>query len=165
MGILNYYHYFMFTVLQDIWQHFNPQIQHVILFLGLDFSGKTLLSKTLISKMSEKKQTEEEYEKNYNPTIGLNIKQFIINKSKFLIWDVGGKLSVRKLWPNWTKNSNIIFFLVDSSDQSKYYQSVLLLKDLILNTDNIYQFNPQLSYPIYLIINKSDLIESDSYPK
>lgn len=95
-----------------------------ILILGLENAGKT----TLFNLMTNPKKKFFEI----LPTLSYNIE----NDSKyknFTIWDIGGKKSLRVLWPSIYKNIivNCIIFVVDISDEDRTLEAKMELKKLM----------------------------------
>ena len=95
-----------------------------ILILGLDNAGKT----TLFNLMTNPKKKVMET----LPTINYNIE----NDSKyknFTIWDIGGRKSLRVLWPSIYKNIavNSIIFVVDISNEDRILEAKMELKKLM----------------------------------
>jgi ADP-ribosylation factor related protein 1 len=50
------------------------------------------------------------------PTVGQNVATIDLPEMYIKIWDVGGQLSLRKLWQSYYKSCHGIIFIVDSTD-------------------------------------------------
>lgn len=112
-----------------------------VLMLGLNNSGKTRILYTLIDN-----------ECNYEPrsTIGFNTESIIYNNYKLCLWDVGGSKKIRPLWRHYYQNTDVIIFVVDSSDWSnidiaKEELHKTMCADILQNT------------PLLILANKQDI--------
>lgn len=86
-----------------------------IVLLGLDDAGKT----TVLYRLKFDKYTDS------IPTVGFNCERIRgstggIKGVNFLFWDVGGQERVRPLWRQYTRASDGIVYVVDSSDPEKF---------------------------------------------
>ncbi|CAL6062604.1 ADP-ribosylation_factor 1 [Hexamita inflata] len=116
-----------------------------VLTLGLGGSGKTALLYQW--KLGELITTI--------PTIGFNIEEVNRKDLTLNIWDVGGLSKIRPLWRHYLPQTNVLFFVIDSSerDQRAIYETKNELISLFENED---LFN----IPFLIIFNKSDLMNS-----
>ena len=112
-----------------------------IVLLGFDSSGKTTLLYFL--KTGEIQITF--------PTIGFNKETIKKNNKKYLIWDIGGQDSLRKLWPNFFNEMQILIYVIDASDKLRLNNTISELCTIINNET----FNKQT--PILIFANKQDL--------
>ncbi|KAI5695210.1 ADP-ribosylation factor-like protein 4C [Diaphorina citri] len=116
-----------------------------IVMLGLDSAGKT----TALYRLKFDQYL------NTVPTIGFNCEKVKgqIGKCKginFLIWDVGGQEKLRPLWKSYTRCTDGIIFVIDSTDVERMEEVKIELIKTIKNNDN---FN----VPILILANKQDL--------
>ena len=89
------------------------------MLLGLDNAGKTtLLSqiKALYTLTSDGDAPASDTAGNTVPTVGQNVATISLPDMYIKIWDVGGQMSLRKLWQSYYKNAHAIVFVVDSTD-------------------------------------------------
>ncbi|XP_066956780.1 ADP-ribosylation factor-like protein 4C [Macrobrachium rosenbergii] len=77
---------------------------HVVL-VGLDSSGKT----TALFRLRYGQYV------NAVPTVGFNMERVRAGGAQWLIWDVGGAERVRPLWRSYTRATDALIFVVDSS--------------------------------------------------
>ncbi|OAA67992.1 ADP-ribosylation factor family protein [Niveomyces insectorum RCEF 264] len=87
--------------------------EYSVLLLGLDNAGKTTFHeqvKALYSpdQPAPKLQTV--------PTVGQNVSTITLSDMYMKIWDVGGQLSLRKLWQSYYQSCHAIVFIIDSTD-------------------------------------------------
>ena len=87
-----------------------PKREIRCLMLGLDASGKTALLYQM--KLGEVVTTI--------PTIGFNVETITVRRTECVIWDVGGQDKIRPLWHCYISGTNVLFFVVDSSDSSRF---------------------------------------------
>eukprot|EP01089_Gocevia_fonbrunei_P008933 TRINITY_DN20771_c0_g1_i1.p1 TRINITY_DN20771_c0_g1~~TRINITY_DN20771_c0_g1_i1.p1 ORF type:complete len:196 (-),score=28.54 TRINITY_DN20771_c0_g1_i1:61-648(-) len=86
------------------------QIRFVIM-VGLDGAGKTMSLYNL--KLGDSTVA-------ILPTIGFNIEEIHHNKSKYIVWDVGGQCKYRRLWRSYFDKVDGIVFVVDSTDAARF---------------------------------------------
>ncbi|RZB73454.1 Arf domain containing protein, partial [Asbolus verrucosus] len=120
-----------------------PERELRLLLLGLDNAGKTTILKTLAS----------EDVTHITPTAGFNIKSVISEGFKLNVWDIGGQRKIRPYWKNYFENTDILIYVVDSSDKKRLEETGIELYELL--TDDKLQDVPLLVYA-----NKQDLPES-----
>jgi len=113
--------------------------------LGLDTAGKT----TVLYRLKFDQYV------NAAPTIGFNCEKIRCpgGKSKgttFLMWDVGGQEKLRPLWRSYTRCTDGIIFVVDSTKTERLEEAKLeLLK--------ICKTHKQSHTPVLILANKQDL--------
>ncbi|CAL4120890.1 unnamed protein product, partial [Meganyctiphanes norvegica] len=117
---------------------------HVVM-LGLDSAGKT----TALYRLKFDQYL------NTVPTIGFNCEKIkgTIGKCKgtsFLVWDVGGQEKLRPLWRSYTRCTDGIVFVVDSTDIERMEEAKMELVRTVKSPENS-------SVPILVLANKQDL--------
>ena len=80
-----------------------------VLVLGLDSAGKT----TILYKLKLNLVVDSV------PTVGFNVETVDIQKTSFVIWDVGRMTGTRKLWHHYYLGTSAIVFVVDSTDRER----------------------------------------------
>jgi len=114
--------------------------------IGLDQSGKT----TILYRLKFGQYT------NTVPTIGFNCEKIRIGADSgskshnFLLWDVGGQDKTRPLWRSYTRCTDGIIFVVDSSDAERLEEAKLELLKICKLTE-------KHAVPILVLANKQDL--------
>ena len=116
-----------------------------IVMIGLDGAGKT----TALYRLKF-----DQY-MNTVPTVGFNCERVkgTLGKSKgltFLIWDVGGQEKIRPLWRSYTRCTDGIIFVVDSSDEDNLDEAKVELWRTMKYQDN-------KDIPLLVLANKQDL--------
>uniref|UniRef100_A0AC35GVQ2 ADP-ribosylation factor-like protein 3 n=1 Tax=Panagrolaimus sp. PS1159 TaxID=55785 RepID=A0AC35GVQ2_9BILA len=111
-----------------------------ILLLGLDNAGKTTILKKLAS----------EDVSHITPTQGFNIKSVISDDVKLNVWDIGGQRKIRPYWKNYFDNTDVLIYVIDSSDRKRFDETSLELSEL-LDEDKL------RTVPILVFANKQDL--------
>merc|ERR1719376_1956023 len=64
------------------------------------------------------------------PTIGFNCEKIRFNGSSFMVWDVGGQDKLRPLWRSYTRCTDGIIFVVDSSREETLEEAKLELQKI-----------------------------------
>uniref|UniRef100_A0AAF5DNN4 ADP-ribosylation factor-like protein 3 n=1 Tax=Strongyloides stercoralis TaxID=6248 RepID=A0AAF5DNN4_STRER len=112
-----------------------------ILLLGLDNAGKTTVLKKLAS----------EDVSHITPTQGFNVKSVVSGDIKLNVWDIGGQRKIRPYWKNYFDNTDVLIYVIDSSDRKRLEETGLELTE-ILEEDKL------KDVPILIFANKQDLI-------
>ena len=86
------------------------------------------------------------------PTIGFNCERVRGSTGRsrgltFLVWDVGGQEKVRPLWKPYTRATDAVIFVVDSTDVERLEEAKLELHRIMRTPDNI-------GVPLLVIANK-----------
>ncbi|TSK77059.1 ADP-ribosylation factor-like protein 5B [Bagarius yarrelli] len=53
------------------------------------------------------------------PTIGSNVEEISVKKTRFLVWDIGGQEALRASWSTYYCNTEIVILVVDSTDRER----------------------------------------------
>ncbi|MFW9865215.1 MAG: ADP-ribosylation factor-like protein [Candidatus Thorarchaeota archaeon] len=105
--------------------------------LGMSRVGKT----TLVSLLQGKKIPKGDH-----PTVGLEIKNSVLNESKVNIWDLGGQERYRFMWKDFLRGAGLAVVVCDSTEEN------------IEQTKKMYQkFSRYIGSKIIAIANKQDL--------
>ncbi|MBD3197683.1 MAG: GTP-binding protein [Candidatus Lokiarchaeota archaeon] len=118
--------------------------QFKIFLFGLDYAGKTTLSKFLRKGVLLDDPS---------PTKVFNIDSAEFRNVEFLIWDAPGQLSYREKWKRGALDANILLFLLDTSDKSRFEEA----KRELLKVLNEY---PTDNVPLVFCYHKMDLDKS-----
>merc|ERR1712048_803800 len=111
-----------------------------ILLLGLDNAGKT----HTLQKLSEEKP------ENLQPTQGFNIKSVAQKGIQLNVWDIGGQKAIRPYWRNYFDNTDVLIYVMDSSDRPRFEESGLQLAELL-------EEEKLQGTPVLVFANKQDL--------
>ncbi|XP_045187964.1 ADP-ribosylation factor-like protein 3 [Mercenaria mercenaria] len=111
-----------------------------ILLLGLDNSGKTTLLKSLASEDIS----------HITPTQGFNIKTVQSEGFRLNVWDIGGQRKIRPYWKNYFENTDVLIYVIDSSDRKRMEETGEELNEL-LDEDKL------CGVPLLVYANKQDL--------
>ncbi|KAI9137590.1 ADP-ribosylation factor family-domain-containing protein [Paraphysoderma sedebokerense] len=113
------------------------------LLLGLDNAGKT----TLLKRLANEEITE------VRPTQGFNIKSVHSNGFKMNVWDIGGQKAIRSYWQNYFESTDVMIFVVDSTDKQRLEETGYELQHLLEE--------PKLKQvPVLVLANKQDVAEA-----
>ncbi|KIX07716.1 uncharacterized protein Z518_02370 [Rhinocladiella mackenziei CBS 650.93] len=114
----------MYHLVRSLYLYATSKPEYSIILLGLDNAGKTtLLSqiKALFNTAADPAgQTGDAVPSdtagNTVPTVGQNVATIALPDMYLKIWDVGGQMSLRRLWTSYYKSAHAIVFVVDSTD-------------------------------------------------
>ncbi|KAB0359828.1 hypothetical protein FD755_020491 [Muntiacus reevesi] len=83
--------------------------EHKVIIVGLDNAGKTTILYQLLT--NEVIHT--------CPTIGSNVEEIVLQKTHFLMWDIGGQEALRSTWSTHYSNTEFIILVIDSTDRDR----------------------------------------------
>lgn len=113
----------MYHLFRSLYLHATSKEEYSILLLGLDNAGKT----TLLTQIRALYQTSDSSVKPGDappsstagdtvPTVGQNVVVLDLPEMYIKIWDVGGQMTLRRLWSSYYASCHAVVFVVDSSD-------------------------------------------------
>lgn len=122
----------------------NFQSLHVVV-IGLDSAGKTSLLYRL--KLKEFVETI--------PTKGFNTEKIKVPVGNgraitFQVWDVGGQEKLRPLWKSYTRRTDGMVFVVDSTEVERMEEAKVELHKITRTSEN-------QGVPVLVLANKQDL--------
>merc|ERR1711976_156924 len=120
-----------------------PDKELRILLLGLDNAGKTTLLKCLASEDIS----------HITPTQGFNIKSVQSAGFKLNVWDIGGQRKIRPYWKNYFENTDVLIYVIDSSDRKRFDETGVELGEL-LDEEKL------TGVAVLIFANKQDLLNS-----
>ncbi|KAJ3270279.1 ADP-ribosylation factor protein 3 [Terramyces sp. JEL0728] len=85
------------------------------------------------------------------PTQGFNVKSVQSDGFKMNLWDIGGQQSIRPYWRNYFEGSDLLVYVIDSSDQRRLAETGQELAQL-LQEQNLGKI------PLLVFANKQDLV-------
>ncbi|KAM8829253.1 ADP-ribosylation factor-like protein 3 isoform 2-T2 [Spinachia spinachia] len=118
----------------------SPEREVHLLLLGLDNSGKTTLLKQLAAEDIS----------HITPTQGFNIKSVQSSGFKLNVWDIGGQRKIRPYWKNYFQNTDVLIYVIDSSDRKRLEETSLELFELL-------EEEKLAAVPLLIFANKQDL--------
>ncbi|KAE8627154.1 hypothetical protein XENTR_v10006885 [Xenopus tropicalis] len=115
-----------------------------VVMMGLDYSGKsTILYKLKINQLVET-----------FPTVGFNVEHIEMSKNvSVTVWDVGGQDKLRPNWKEYLEDTDVLIFVVDSSDPDRLPDATAELLS-ILNNENM------AGVPFLILANKQDITDA-----
>ncbi|KAM6140956.1 LOW QUALITY PROTEIN: ADP-ribosylation factor-like protein 11 [Pterocles gutturalis] len=111
-----------------------------VVMLGLDFAGKS----TLLYKLKSGWAVET------CPTVGFNVEYLKTPcRVSFTLWDVGGQSSLRASWPDYLEDTNILVFVLDSTDVARLPEAAAALEEVLSH--------PSMAGVLLLLANKQEV--------
>ncbi|XP_055252823.1 putative ADP-ribosylation factor-like protein 5C [Moschus berezovskii] len=83
--------------------------EHKVIIVGLDNAGKTTILYQFLT--NEVVHT--------CPTIGSNVEEIVLQKTHFLMWDIGGQEALRSTWNTYYSSTEFIILVIDSTDRDR----------------------------------------------
>jgi len=114
-----------------------------ILLLGLDNAGKTTILRTLASEEINQ----------ITPTQGFNIKSVQSQGFKLNVWDIGGQRRIRPYWRNYFENTDVLIYVIDSTDRNRFDETGVELTELL-------EDEKLSGVPLLVFANKQDLFSA-----
>ncbi|XP_074546256.1 ADP-ribosylation factor-like protein 3 isoform X1 [Halichoeres trimaculatus] len=119
----------------------SPEQEVRLLLLGLDNAGKTTLLKQLAAEDIS----------HITPTQGFNIKSVQASGFKLNVWDIGGQRKIRPYWRNYFENTDVLIYVIDSSDKKRFEETSMELSELL-------EEETLAGVPLLIFANKQDLM-------
>ncbi len=85
------------------------------------------------------------------PTLAFAITDLKIKKLKIVIWDAPGQKVFRNLWLRTVNRSDLIFYIIDTSDKKRFPEAKEELEKIIL------KFRGERAAPLIICFHKCDL--------
>ncbi|NWS44490.1 ARL11 protein, partial [Probosciger aterrimus] len=112
-----------------------------VVMLGLDLAGKS----TLLYKLKSGQAVET------CPTVGFNVESLQTPCGvSFTLWDIGGQGSLRASWPDYLEDTNILIFVLDSTDIGRLPEAAAALEDALSHPS-------MAAIPVLLLANKQEV--------
>lgn len=133
-----------------------------VMICGLENAGKTTLFKLLVSfQQKEKTDFQEAQNLNESHTFGFNFEYAEKDQANCIgFWDLGGKDSIRAIWPSFYKNISIggIIFVVSSNSSEERINEARMELLKLMNEEEL------RSAVLYLVFNEfmSEIMEGES---
>ena len=119
-----------------------------VVLVGLDSSGKS----TVLFRLKYGQYV------NAVPTVGFNTEKIRTGGAAWLAWDVGGAERVRPLWRSYTRATDALIFVVDSScNEERLEEARVELQRLAKDQTTQCQALNIPRPPILILANKQDL--------
>ncbi|AEO69196.1 21c76108-c7fa-47ec-a38c-44660b59c2d3 [Thermothielavioides terrestris] len=146
----------MYHLAKGLYRLATSKEEYSVLLLGLDNAGKTTFHEQVKSiflpdNPSPKLKTV--------PTVGQNVSTITLPDMYLKIWDVGGQLSLRKLWQSYYSSCHAIVFIIDSTDigdGSLERDSSGRLEECRLVLEDVLQNSEAEGVPLLILANKQD---------
>ncbi|KAJ9473698.1 hypothetical protein DIPPA_17094 [Diplonema papillatum] len=143
----------MFHLFYSLWKLLFRKDEFRVLLIGLDNAGKT----TVLEKVRQSYGMKSLPPEAIGPTVGLNIARIELRSCKLLVWDLGGRSSLRPIWDRFVVQAHAVVFVIDSSVPTANRDRWNETKDALRGVLD----NPSLSEtPLLIFANKTDVAGS-----
>ncbi|KAL2271578.1 hypothetical protein VTJ83DRAFT_949 [Remersonia thermophila] len=103
----------MYHLAKGLYRLATSKEEYSVLLLGLDNAGKTTFHEQVKSIFHPDGPPPN---LKTVPTVGQNVSTIVLPDMYLKLWDVGGQLSLRKLWQSYYASCHAIVFIIDSTD-------------------------------------------------
>ncbi|KAM9192664.1 ADP-ribosylation factor-like protein 11 [Dugong dugon] len=111
-----------------------------VVMMGLDSAGKT----TLLYKLKGHELVET------LPTVGFNVEPLEApGRVSLTLWDVGGQTQLRASWKDYLEGTDILVYVLDSTDKDRLPEAVAGLREVLDNPN-------MASVPFLVLANKQE---------
>jgi len=130
-----------------------------VILLGLDNAGKTTFHEQVKSIFLP---DNPEPKLKTVPTVGQNVSTITLPDMYMKLWDVGGQLSLRKLWQSYYTSCHAIVFIIDSTDigdgnlDHDSHEGNGRLDECRLVLEDVLQSSDTEGVPVLILANKQD---------
>ncbi|KAJ3029774.1 UNVERIFIED_CONTAM: ADP-ribosylation factor protein 3 [Siphonaria sp. JEL0065] len=131
----------LFSLLRRFRRDKEKQVRFLI--LGLDNAGKT----SILKRLAQEDITQ------VKPTQGFNIKSVTQDGINMNVWDIGGQKAIRPYWRNYFDATNVLIYVIDSSDRVRLEETGLELNQLLEEAK-------LAEVPLLVFANKQDLVNA-----
>lgn len=139
---------FMYGLIKGFYEMYTRRPEGKFLILGVDNAGKTTLLEQIKGLHNQKSLAPNRI----IPTVGFNMGKVQVDDWDILLWDVGGGDKVRIIWGRYLKDADLILYVIDSSDPTRFEESKAMLSSYVLD-------NPEISdeTQVMILCNKQDV--------
>ncbi|KAK8050011.1 hypothetical protein PG994_011741 [Apiospora phragmitis] len=103
----------MYHLAKGLYRLATSKEEYSVILLGLDNAGKTTFHEQAKSLFLPE---HPDPKLRTVPTVGQNVSTLTLPDMYLKIWDVGGQLSLRRLWQSYYASCHAIVFIIDSTD-------------------------------------------------
>ncbi|KAH7313408.1 P-loop containing nucleoside triphosphate hydrolase protein [Stachybotrys elegans] len=146
----------MYHLAKGLYLYATSKEEYSVILLGLDNAGKTTFHEQVKSIFipdapAPKLKTV--------PTVGQNVSTISLPDMYLKLWDVGGQLSLRKLWQSYYASCHAIVFIIDSTDigdGNMEHENSGRLEECRLVLEDVLQHSDTEGVPLLILANKQD---------
>ena len=135
----------MYSLLSGLYKWMKEKEEKRMVFLGLDYAGKTTSLEQLKGTFSGRQMDVTKIP----PTIGFNTARLNIGDTVAVFWDLGGQANFRVVWQNYFEEVQGIVWVVDSNDPKRLQEAKDVLKDTLAKI--------RVDVPVLVLANKQDI--------
>ncbi|KAK4456112.1 ADP-ribosylation factor protein 3 [Podospora aff. communis PSN243] len=148
----------MYHLAKGLYRLATSKEEYSVILLGLDNAGKTTFHEQVKSLFHP---DNPEPKLRTVPTVGQNVSTITLPDMYIKLWDVGGQMSLRKLWQSYYSSCHAIVFIIDSTDigdgtldsegggEGRLDECRQVLEDVLQNSETE-------GVPLLILANKQD---------
>eukprot|EP00918_Siedleckia_nematoides_P011462 GHVU01025207.1.p1 GENE.GHVU01025207.1~~GHVU01025207.1.p1 ORF type:complete len:226 (+),score=26.62 GHVU01025207.1:503-1180(+) len=146
----------MFSLVSGLWEWVSQRAEVKVLILGVDNAGKTHFLEDVKQAFNGKSIPRDRI----TPTCGFNTSEVAVGRStKVILWDLGGKAELRSMWRQYYDQCDLVLFVVDFSDPSRYAECSETMSAVVAEMCTVGRSH----IPVVLLANKmEDTDEADA---
>ncbi|KAI0166107.1 P-loop containing nucleoside triphosphate hydrolase protein [Xylariaceae sp. FL1272] len=146
----------MYHLAKGLYRLATSKEEYSVILLGLDNAGKTTFHEQTKSLFLPE---HPDPKLKTVPTVGQNVSTLTLPDMYLKIWDVGGQLSLRRLWQSYYASCHAIIFIIDSTDigdGNLEHDSSGRLEECRLVLEDVLQHSETEGVPLLILANKQD---------
>ena len=137
----------MFSLAYGLFQQITDRPVRRVILVGEESSGKSTYLEAAKSVYLGAERLESD---KITPTVGLNVAKLTVCSTAVLLWDLGGRKSLRPIWERYLDQAQGMIFVIDSTDLDRLADCKQTLKVLLAR--------PALANrPLLVYVNKQDI--------
>ncbi|KAH6654180.1 P-loop containing nucleoside triphosphate hydrolase protein [Truncatella angustata] len=141
----------MYHLAKGLYRLATSKEEYSVILLGLDNAGKTTFHEQTKSLFMPE---HPDPKLKTVPTVGQNVSTLTLPDMYLKIWDVGGQMSLRKLWQSYYSSCHAIVFIIDSTDIGD--ETLGRLDECRLVLEDVLQHTEAEGVPVLVLANKQD---------
>jgi len=145
----------MFSLVQGLVQSAQERPIRRVIMLGEEQCGKTTFLEAAKGLFDGGDPLKPEQ---IRPTVGLNVGKLKVKQVAVLLWDLGGKSSLRSIWDRYLDHAEGIIFVIDATNETQFLQAKVTLRSILARES-------MKDRPLLVFVNKQDVQNDSNFPQ